>query len=259
MEKIQNFKIIFLILSGAFLLGMISWAYLNFQEALNITNPSRVIVLTAEGKTYAKPDLAVINFSVISQGKEAGSVQKENNEKLSKILNLIKNQGISEKDIKTTLYVLDPQYDYQWCLKETEKDIIRTCPPKIVGYIMRQTIEIRIKDFEKIDKIINILTEASVEEISNVTFTIEDLENYKNLARIEALNKIQERAKILSEKTGIRLGKILEITENTSYPPVYTRSMAMEKAGGNNTQVPVSLEPGQEEVNVVVTVKYEIK
>lgn len=252
-------KILFFLVLG-FLLTVISWSYLNYRQALQLINPERSITLSGEGKIYAKPDIAVINFSVITQGKEAKKVQEENNLKMSKVISLIKEKGINEKDLRTILYQLEPQYDYTWCLDEKDKiSAYRTCPPKIDGYLMRQNVEITIRDFQKIDEIMNILIKESVEEVSNVIFKIEDPENYKNLARIEALNKIQERAKLLSSKTGIKLGRILEITETPTFYPLIRKDLSMTPESTSQASIPVSIEAGEEEIQVVLTVKYEIK
>jgi uncharacterized protein YggE len=254
-EKNHIFLVIVTLSLSVFLL---SNAWLSYQRAKNIVDPSRAITFSATGKAYAISDIAKINFTVINKGKEAKIVQQENNRRVSKIIKEIKDLNISEKDIKTKRYSLIPEYDYYWCREKSQDE--RTCPPKIIGYSLEQSVEVTIRDFNNIEPVINILSLNQVDEVSDVSFEIEDIENVKNLARIDALNKIQERAKLISEKTGLKLGKILEISEN--YPMLYDNRImtlsAKEKALTPN-EVNVSIEPGQEEVTVTMTVKYEIK
>lgn len=254
---------IVLIRFGAFFfislsIGVLSWAYLNYRQAQNIVNPERIISFSAEGKVFVKPDIAKITFSVITQGERAEAVQIENDKKMGALIDFIKKEGVQSDDIKTIGYYLNPQYDYNWC--KTNKDEHRVCPPKIVGYELNQTVEVKIRDFDKVNIIVGGLAEKGANQISNVSFEIDDIEDYKNLARIEALKKIEKRAKLISEKTSVKLGKIINISEGGVYPPIY-RAMSKEMAGVEApSPIPTaSLEPGMEEISVTLTVSYEIK
>ena len=242
-------------------IGILSWSYLSYRQAQNIINPERTISFSAEGKVFAKPDIAKLVFSVINQGEDAELVQKENNEKMAKALNFVKEQGIKEDDIKTINYNLNPQYDYSWCREKDAKDIYVSCPPKIIGYMLTQGVEVKIRDFDKIDEIVGGLTQAGANDISTVSFEIEDLEDYKNQARIEAIKKAEARAKLFSQETSIKLGKILGIAENNVGYPVY-REMMMQSAKTSmdtTSTAPAPIESGLEEITVNVTVTYELK
>lgn len=251
---------IFLIVLSVSVLG---WGYYNYRQAQNIVNPERIISFSAEGKVLAKPDIAKIVIGIITQGEKAETVQKENNEKMEEVIAFVKKQGVAEDDIKTTSYTLTPQYDYNWCHEAQETTYRISCPPKIVGYQLSQGATIKIRDFEKINTIIGGLSEKGVNQISNVSFEIDDPEAYKNEARIQALNKIEERAKILSAKTNIRLGKIINISEGSSIYPIY-RTLETEKAmAGSAEDSAVSsqapIESGTEEISITLNVIYELK
>ncbi|MGC8880663.1 MAG: SIMPL domain-containing protein [Minisyncoccia bacterium] len=239
-------------------LGILSWAYLNYRQAQNIVNPERIITFSAEGKVFAKPDIAKITFSVITQGEKAEIVQSENDQKMAGLIDFIKKEGIKNEDIKTINYSLNPRYDYTWCLKDKSDN--RQCPPKIVGYELNQTVEVKIRDFDKINEIIGGLTEKGANQISNISFEVDDIEDYKNLARIEALNKIEKRAKLISQKTSVKLGKIINISESGIYPPVYRVAKSLEASPLPPEETSsASLEPGLKEINVTLSVSYEIK
>ncbi len=257
----ENFKFLtkyLILLIIVICLGILSWAYLNFVRAQNTINPERTITLTAEGRVFAKPDIVKLTFSVITQGKSASEVQKENDKRVNDLIDYIKKEGILKEDIKTINYLLDPQYDYSWC-KKNENDS-RICPPKIEGYQLVQTVEVKIRDFDKINKIVGALTEKGANEISGIVFEVEDLENYKNLARIEAIKKIEKRAKLISEQTSVKLGKIINISESGIYPPVYrTAKSALESAGAPEPLSQTQIEPGLREITVNLSISYEIK
>ncbi|HZI95736.1 MAG TPA: SIMPL domain-containing protein [Candidatus Paceibacterota bacterium] len=243
-------------------ISILSWGYHNYRQAQSIVNSDRIISFSAEGKVLAKPDVAKIVFDVINQGEKADIVQKENNEKMQAVIAFVKEQKVSEDDIKTIRYSLSPQYDYDWC-REDQMDIYsRSCSPKIVGYQLDQAVEVKIRDFDKINSIVGGLSEKGANKISNVNFEIDDPEAYRNEARIQALNKIEERAQLLSRKTSISLGKIINISEGSSIYPIY-RDVKMEAMSADSSgEMPSPIAPiesGTEEISITLNVTYELR
>jgi uncharacterized protein YggE len=242
-------------------LGVLSWGYYNYHQAQNIINQGEhTISFTAEGKVLVKPDVAKITFYVINQGEKAEIVQKENNERMQEAVTFVKNQGVDEDDIRTVRYNLNPEYDYTWCKKPGDKPY-PSCSPKIIGYKLDQGIEVKIRDFDKIDVIVGGLSEKGVNRISNVSFVIDDTEDYKNEARILALEKAEERAKLLARKSSIKLGKIIDISEGPGIYPIY-RALEMEKAMVDSIEDEVAqapIEPGTQEITVTLTVTYKLR
>ena len=257
-KNIQNlfFKFL-LVFVVALSLGVLSWGYYNYRQAQNIVNKDRTISFSAEGKIVAKPDVALTTVSVVTQDVDANKVQADNNKKMTAVVNFLKNNGIKEDDIKTSSYSLDPQYDYTWCRKSA-KDYT-TCPPKIVSYTLTQAVSVKIRDFTKINTIVGGLTNAGANEISNITFTIDDPENYKNEARIQALNKIKERAQLLSKETNIKIGRILSVTESGVSPRYYETDFKAALSASPEAGVPAPIETGTQEITITLTVVYEIK
>lgn len=254
-KQLIDVSVAFLIILS---LGVLSWAYYNYHNAQGIINQGEhTISFTAEGKVLAKPDIAKIAFYVINQGEKAAVVQKENNKRMQEAMAFIKSQGINEDDIRTIQYNLSPQYDYNWCREDNEK-LYPSCPPKIIGYKLDQGVEVKIRDFDKIDTIVGGLSEKGVNQISDVSFTIDDAENYKNQARIQALEKVEERAKLLARKSSIKLGKIIDISEGQQIYPVY-REAAMKAVPDSPDEIEAPIEPGTQEISVTLTVTYKLR
>ncbi len=254
-KQLIDTLIVFLVILG---LGVLSWGYYNYHQAQSIINEGEhTISFTAEGKVLAKPDIAKITFYVINQGEKAETVQKENNERMQEAVTFVKNQGVEDDDIRTVRYNLNPEYDYTWCKKPGEKPY-PSCPPKIIGYKLDQGVEVKIRDFDKIDTIVGGLSEKGVNQISNVSFVIDDTENYKNEARILALDKVEKRAKLLAQKSSIKLGKIIDISEGQGIYPVY-RAATMEAVPGSSDEITAPIEPGTEEITVTLTVTYKLR
>jgi len=257
-KQLVNTIISFLVVLS---LGVLSWGYYNYHQAQNIINQGEhTISFTAEGKVLAKPDVAKITFYVVNQGEKAEVVQKENNERMQEAVSFVKDQGVEEDDIRTVQYNLSPEYDYNWCKTSSVKPYT-SCPPKIIGYKLNQGIEVKMRDFDTINTIVGGLSEKGVNQISNVSFIIDDTENYKNEARILALEKVEERAKLLARKSSIKLGKIIDISEGQGIYPVYMKA-EMGAVSDSSEDIAVQeapIEPGTQEITVTLTVTYKLR
>jgi len=239
---------IFLIVAS--IIGLIfGW---SIYQHTKITTSQNRLTVTGEGKVYAKPDVAILELSVVSQNKDVKLVQTENDSKMQEVVNFLKESGIEGKDIKTTQYNLQPQYDYSWC-RSTELPIY--CPPKLVDYILTQTLEVKIRDFEKIGDIVGALTSVGVNQISSINFTIENVDEIMSQARKEAIEKAQAKALSISWAAGVKLGKIIEISEGNNYNPPLRTMMAKDISEATNS---APIETGTNEIIINVSLTYEL-
>src|SRR5690348_13550962 len=73
---------------------------------------NNTVSFTAEGKVSAKPNIAEISASVVTQASDAKTAQDQNSNKSNAVKNFLKSQGIADEDIKTSNYNVYPQYNY---------------------------------------------------------------------------------------------------------------------------------------------------
>ncbi len=235
-----NTVLVLVIIGGLFLIGAV-------MRASNAVVPSRTITVSGQGKVNISPDLATISFAVVSQGEKAEAVTKENTEKINRAIKFVKEQGVEEKDIKTTDYNLYPRY--QWIEKTNEN--------KIIGYELRQTVSVKMRDLEKVDEIVGGLTSVGINEIHSLTFTVEDPEAQKNQAREEAFSNARIKAAAMARSNGVRLARVINFSESgDGYPPI---PIYYEKAVGIGGDSAPDIQPGEQEVTVNVSVTYEIR
>ncbi len=155
-----------------------------FSVSQTTTEKKTTFDVGAEGKTTAIPDTAEINLGIQINKTTVEAAQKEANQKINKITDELKKLGIEEKFIKTINYSVYPDYDYQ-------------AGQKIVGYNVNITLQCRVKDFEKINKVVDTATSLGANQIGSLSFTIDDekLEELKTEARNQAIDKAQKKAK----------------------------------------------------------------
>lgn len=210
----------------------------------------RTIFVDATAKVVAKPDIAVTTMGMVNEGKTVQEAQVANNAVMNKMTTKLKEMSIDEKDIQTSNYSIYPLYDYT----DEAGRVLR-------GYEVRQDVTVKIRDLSKANGVLSLAGELGANSISGLQFTIDDPEVYKNEARQEALNKLAEKAQNLSQSLGIRLGKVVSYNEyagdNTPYANVMKES-AMYGLGGAVDQSVSSVESGSTEVNMTVSVTFQI-
>jgi hypothetical protein len=204
------------------------------------------ISFAGEGKVYIKPDIAFVDVSVVTQGEQIKDVQDANTKKMNKVINFLKDSGIDEKDIKTTNYNLYPQYTY-------ENNKI----PQIMGYQINQTLNIKIRNLDKIGTILEGGVNVGINQVDSLYFGVENDEELKEQARKMAIDDAKKKAEILASQLGVRLIKITGFSDNTvGYPVPMYDAKGYGVGGGGETP---NIQTGQNEITVNVTITYEIK
>ncbi len=219
--------------------------------------PERSFTVSGEGKVVAVPDIAQLSIGVLTEGgKNLTELQKQNTEKINRIISYLKEQKIDEKDIKTEYYNISPRYQSTPCpvYFQTYPEIIRPCPssPEIIGYSISQTISVKVRDLSKAGDILAGVVERGANTVYGPNFTIDEPIKLQNQAREEAIKQAREKAKSIAKAGGFRLGKLISIQEGFSGPPII---YGLEAKGGAGP----SIEPGSQEIVVNVTLIYEIK
>jgi hypothetical protein len=219
----------------------------SINQKLNTATTTNTVSFTGEGKVLAKPDIAVIDFSIVTQATTSKGAQNVNSVKSNKVTDFLKAQKIAEKDIKTTSYNIYPQYTYP-----------RNGSPEVDGYQVSETIQVKIRNLDQTSTIVDGAVTAGANQVSGPNFQIENPEKLKDQARAQAIADAKAKASALKGQLDIRLGKIVNFYENTGgYPVMYDKAVQSGLGGG---VVPApSLPSGENEITVDVTLTYQIK
>ncbi|NCO15398.1 hypothetical protein AUJ30_01220 [Candidatus Wolfebacteria bacterium CG1_02_39_135] len=210
--------------------------------------PAKTINVSAEGKVTVSPDIAKLSFSVVSEGANSKLLAENNNKKMNAAIDFAKSQGIEEKDIKTTEYNLSPRYEYD---EKTKKTFIS-------GYTLTQTVLVKVRDLNKVAEVLGGLPALGINQISSISFDIDEPEKYLSEARNQAFDKVKEKAKAMAEKNGVKLGRVINFYEYQS-TPYYQNVRALGMGGAEAVQPLPQIQPGSQEVTIQVSVTYEIK
>ncbi len=210
---------------------------------------ARTITVSAEGKITAKPDIAVVSLSVVSQGATVKAVTQDGNRKMEAVINTVKQQGVESKDITSSQYNLYPEYKY-----------LPGQSPKISGYKLDQEITVKVRKLEAVEDVVDAGIAAGANQVGQLNFEIDDASGIKKEARTIAFKKAREKAEEMAAAAGVQLGRVITFSEDAGYmpQPIYA-NYAMDMVRTESAVAPApSMEPGSKEISNTVSVTYEI-
>jgi uncharacterized protein YggE len=249
-EYINHFKkekktifIIFISVLTIFLFTLIISTAVDIQNKLSEVR--NTLVVSGTGEIYAKPDLALMTFSVVTEAKTVDATMAENTEKMNNIISSIKSQGVEDKDLKTTSFSIYPKVETY--LYPPGKRIL-------VGYEVSQSLQVKIRDLGRIGDIIQGATDNGANQVGSLQFTIDNQDELKKEAREQAIKKAKAKAKELTSQLGVKLGRITNFSEGSSAPRYYGLMAEAMGGGGEDLQI----ETGENKITVTVSLTYEI-
>jgi len=246
----ENKKAILITIVAVLLISLIVWVSVDIANKIRAGGnmpAANTLIVSATNDVYAKPDLALTTFSVVTEAKTVELAMQDNAAKMNAVIASVKSQGVEDKDLKTTNFNISPRYEWD---KEWRN---RT----LVGYEVSQSLQVKIRDLTKIGDIIQGATGAGANEVGNLQFTIDNEDALKEEARNKAIDEAKTKAKNLAEKLGIRLVKIISFSESGSFPVPYYMASAKE-ASGMGGGAP-DIQTGENKISVTVSLTYQIK
>ena len=215
-----------------------------------IAAANTLLTLTADGRSARVPDMAVFSAGVTSQGKTAGEAMSANAADMNRVIAALKKAGIADKDVQTSSINLNPLYGQP--MVGPNGQVVQE--PRIVGYQANNTVTVRSRDIKGFGKVLDALVSAGANQISGPAFQLSDPTAANDEARVMAIKAARTRAELYAKAAGLRVVRIVSITEGGGYSPpqpMYAKAMMADSGS-----TPVSA--GEVEAAVSVTVQFEL-
>ena len=181
-------KIIAIIVICLTIFGSCYYASKNFNKA------EHSISVQWDGEVYVVPDTLILSFRVEETAPTTAEAQKNANEKIDKVKEIIKQYDVENTDIKTTNANVYEQYDW--------RDTGRVAQVSEIGGVL----------------------------LNNISYDIFDKAPFYKEARKLAMEKAHQKASDLAEYGNVKLWDPISIIENRSYDyAVSTANYAMAK------------------------------
>lgn len=218
-----------------------------------------VITVNGTGTATMVPDIARITFSVQQDASTVAAAQESATKQTDAAIKAVKDLGIDEDDIKTTSYNISPMYSNP---RPCMDGFCTMSNPEIYAYQVSQTIQVTVRDLEKVSGLLGALGQLNVQNLYGPEFALDDADAAQNAARAEAIEEAKAQAEVLADQLGVRLVRIVSFSDNAGYPPMYYKAyggvamdMAMEQSAVANPTIPM----GENEYSASVSITYEIR
>ena len=215
---------------------------------------SASITVTGEGEITAAPDIATVTFTVRESAKTVPEAQKLAEDKVTKGIAAVSALGVDKKDTKTISYTVNPKYENVPQSYNGYVPVYAT--PKIVGYEVAETIQVKVRKIEKAGDVLGGIGGANITEITGPDFTVDDMDKANGDAKAKAIANAREKAEKTASALGVSLGAIVQYSEDNGgyYPVAYA-------SGGkamNQAMDSVTVPQGESVIKARVSVTYSI-
>lgn len=204
--------------------------------------------INVTGEVTRVPDLAVISAGVVSRASTATAALQDNARRMDKVIAAIKAAGIADRDIQTSSINLNAEYKY-----------VENQPAQLVGYTATNQVTIRFRDIGNSGKILDALVREGANQINGPDMTVEHPETALDEARANAIVEGRARANLYARSLGMRVVRVVSVSESGSYAPPPAPPMPMyaraEAAAAPSTRI----EPGEQKLQVTLSMVFELQ
>lgn len=213
-----------------------------------------LLTVSAQGSSTRTPDMAGYTAGVTTQGVTASEALSANSTQMNKVIAALKQAGIADRDIQTSNLSLNPVYAQPKRLPDGNYE---DGPQRIVGYQATNTVSVRQRKLDGMGKVIDALVKAGANQVNGPNFMLAEPDAAQDEARVQAMKQARARADLYAKAAGLRVARIVSISEGGGYAPQPIMVTAMRKEAMDFAPPP-PVAAGELEMNVNVTVQFEL-
>ena len=208
------------------------------------------ITVSGHGEVQAPPDIGFLDVGVQVTAPNVADARDRAAKAADAVISVLKKDGIDEKDIKTTGFSIQPQYDYS-----------KTNEPRITGYMVTNTVQAKVRKLDAFNKVIDDAISAGGNDVrlQGIRFGIDDNSKLQQQAREKAMADAKAKAEQLAKLAGVDLGKPMTISEAQASGNDPRWAYADAKSAAANIGYDTPIQAGTTTVVVDVAVRWSLK
>ena len=217
----------------------------------------REMRVTGRGRISVKPDRIRLMLTLSDVKKDYDKALKEASAKSTELQKAFCGCGFSEEDLKTVNFSVDAEYTGY-----SDKD--GNWKQRFVGYRFNQMLKIEFPlDNDRLGQILYALAKSGVKSEFRIQYTVSNPEACRNELLGKAVSDAKEKAAILAEASGVKLGAIQAIdysfgTMEIYSEPVNFRSMKVAESCCEDNAYGMNIVADDIQLDDNVTVSFEI-
>ncbi len=197
------------------------------------------------GEVTRVPDIVLINAGVTTQAPTATEAIRANAVQIDSMRAALRRAGVAAGDIQTSSVNLSPEWRH-----------VAERAPQFIGYRAHHMVNVRFRDAANAGRILDALVAAGANELNGPTFEIERPEAALDEARTRALASARARAELYAGSLGMRVKRVLAVSEAGGPRPgpmPFARMDMAQNAAATNIVL------GEQALAVSLTVSFELE
>ena len=222
--------------------------------------PAALNTISVEGEAEVRvvPDEVILSLGVETFDKVLSTAKHANDECIKRAVTVARSYAIPAELIQTDYIAIEP--------KHQNFDIAS----EIVGYVVRKTIVVTLRDIFKFEGLLSAELEAGVTHVHGVDFRTTALRAHRDEARTLALAAARDKAALLAKESGRRVGAVESISEASygywsSYGSWWgnrygsAAQNVMQSFGGAPVTGDSTIAPGQISIRATVNMSFSLE
>ncbi|HYV33643.1 MAG TPA: SIMPL domain-containing protein [Candidatus Limnocylindria bacterium] len=225
--------------------------YLAFRYSVY---PNKSITVNGESKIKATPDVAYLNFTYQANGADKVKLDKDANASLNDFKSFLETQGIDKEDISLSQKSTNPtQYDSSG-MTPTNYQLTELMTAELKG---AQGMSQKVKTIADEAKKRDLMTGNNSDSPGLGCLGFENFSESLKSAWPDAIKDAQKKASELSAASGLSLGKIVTVSDNSYNQSSYGGGYGVSCSSDQAIDEEATIKPQELTANLSVT--FEVK
>ncbi|MCU0492646.1 MAG: SIMPL domain-containing protein [Chloroflexaceae bacterium] len=203
----------------------------------------RSITVVGNGDVKVQPDTAHVQIGVETSAATTTEALAQNNSQTEAIIAKLKELGIAEKDIQTSNFSINAQYNQDG--------------REVTGYSVNNMVSVTIRDLAQAGALLDQVVQTGANRVYGISFSVNDPTALQSQARDKAMAEARARAEGLAKGANGSVGQVLTISEQIGAVQIPLPMMRAEMAQAAGSPVPV--QAGEQTITAQVQVTFELR
>lgn len=207
------------------------------------------ITASGRGEVRLAPTYAAVIVNVTTRANSAVEAASQNAQKVDATTKALRGAGLTEKDIATSGYSLQQNYEYP-----------SNRQPVPAGFAAHTTIRAEVRRLESLGRVIDAAIAGGATGVSGIQFFASGTDEARRSAMAEAVREARADADVIARAAGGSLGRLIAINSGGVVSQPIRRDMyeiQFSAAAGRAGSAPTNIAPGELNVTALVSGRWE--
>ncbi len=205
------------------------------------------ITASGRGEVRLPPTYAVLTVNVATPARAAVDAAAQNARRVESIISALRSAGLSEKDISTSGYRLEQNYEHP-----------RNGEPRPVGFTANTTIRAEVRPLEKLGSVIDAAIAGGATGVSGIQFLASNTADARRSAMAEAVREAKADAEVLARAAGGSLGRLIALNSGgVSQPLRREYDLQLQSVVATGSAMATNIVPGELNITAIAFGRWE--